>query len=351
MKKIKVIIGLSLVITICTFSYVLAFNQKKIPGYTVGYRIFADGEHAYVSHNDGVEIINIENKKHPKILGNIEYGDGAFGVDKHEDLLYIAGWSEGLVIANVSNPNQPIICSKTQYERAATMLTYQNGLVFILLNSNIVKIMNVSDPNSPILLSTYTSSQARDYRDIKVTENFIFIADAQRGIDILNASDLSSPILLNTISTSAPIALYLYEANLFLGCHGIGVKWYDISNLTAPILKGTYQEPGGEAYGVWGNTTHIYVADLQRGTYCLTTTEGGLSKKCHYEGAAPHDISGSGETIYLADQDLRLMIFDSGLNCLYDGHKKSYWFPIGLTIIPVSLIIWTRVKVKKTSQI
>ncbi|UYP46082.1 hypothetical protein NEF87_002367 [Candidatus Lokiarchaeum ossiferum] len=351
MKKIKIIIGFSLLISVCTFSFVFAFNQKKFPGYTVGYRIYADDEYAYVSHNDGVEIIDIENKRHPKILENIEFGDGAFGIEKQGDLLYIAGWSEGLIIANVSNPKQPSICSKTPFEGAANMLTYHNDLVYILLSSNVVKIMNVSNPYSPVLLPTFTTSQARDYRDIKVAEDVIFIADVQRGIDIINASNPSSPVLLNTIKTSAPIALHIYETNLFLGCHGVGVKWYDISNLTSPILKGTYQEPGGEVYGVWGNVTHLYVADLQRGTYCLVTLGGRLSKINHYEGAAPHDISGSGETIYLADQDLRLMIFDANLNCLYDGHKKSYWFPIGLTIIPVSLIVWMRGKVKKNSPI
>ena len=351
MKKLKIIIGLSLIITVCMFSFVLAVNQKKIPGYTVGYRIFADNEHAYVSHNDGVEIINIENSKNPKIIGNIEYGDGAFGVEKHGDFLYIAGWSEGLVIVNISDPKQPTISSKTRYGGAAHMLTYQDDLVYVLLNSNEVKIMNVSNPFSPVILSTYTSSQARDYRDIKVIENIVFIADAQRGIDILNASIPSSPISLNTISISAPIALYIHETNLFIGCHGIGVKWYDISNLTVPILKGSYQEPGGEAYGVWGNATHLFVADLQKGTYCLTITEGGLSKMCQYEGPAPHDISSSGEMIYLADQDFRLMIFDTNLKCLYDGHKKGYWLPIVCAIITVSLIIFTQIRLKKISNI
>lgn len=350
-KKIKLLIGLSIFLSITASFLIYTINQKYIHVITVGYDIEVESDYAYVSHNDGVEIINIENKNRPSVVGNIDINDGAFGMVRNGDLLYIAGDSAGLVIANVSNPRQPTICSETAFDAASYNIAYQNDLVFLLLLSDTVKIVNVSDPSSPHLITTYSSAHARDYRDIVVSGNTIFIADGQRGVEIVNISSPSNPTLLHTIVTSAPIALFKFDNMLFLGCHGVGVKWYDVANLTVPILKGSYQEPGGEAYGVWGNSTHLFVADLQKGIYCLNIAENGrLSKGNQYLETAPHDISGEGDYVYLADQDFRLKIFDTNLNCLYNGHKRSYWLPISLGIVSLGLILYDRKKSRKKAM-
>ena len=119
-------------------------------------------------------------------------------------------------------------------------------------------------------------------------------------------------------------------------------------NLNSPVLKGTHQEPYGEAYGVWGNSTHLYIADLQKGAYCLNIAEGSsISKIFHYLEAAPHDITVEGNYVYLADQDYRFMIFDDHLNCLYAGHIISYVIPIILAVFSVGIIICSRIYIKK----
>ena len=211
-----------------------------------------------------------------------------------------------------------------------------------------MKIINVTDPSSPYSVATYTSTQARDYRDIIISGDSVFIADGGRGVEILNVSQPSTPSLLTTIFTSAPIALFKHEELLFLGCHGVGVKWYDVSNLTSPVLKGSYREIDGEAYGVWGNSTHLYVADLQKGVYCLDISEGSHAYKIfHNLEAAPHDITGEGNYVYLGDQDYRLKIYDDHLNCLYEGHIISYVIPIIITVISVGIIICSRIPIKK----
>ena len=351
MKKKNLLIGIMILISISSFIIVYALNNNAIPGRTVGYRIYVESDYAYVTHNDGVEIINTENKQHPNVVGNVDLNDGAWGLQKDGDLLYIAAASNGLVIANVSNPEAPIIISQTSVEEAALNLAFQNGLAFVLLGSNTLDIFNVTDPDSPFRIATYTPMQASDYRDVIISGETVFIADAGRGVEILNVSQPSTPSLINTIITSAPIALFKHEDLLFLGCHGAGVKWYNVSNLTSPVLKGTHQEFQGEAYGVWGNSSHLYVADLQKGVYCLNITEGSsVSKIFHYLEAAPHGISGEGNYVYLADQDYRFKIFDDHLNCLYAGHIISYVIPIIIAVISVGIIIFNKIPIKKKSN-
>ena len=348
MKKKNLLIVVMVFLSVTSFIFVYAANNNAIPGRTVGYRIYVESDYAYVTHNDGVEIINTENKQHPNVVGNVDLNDGAWGIEKEGDLFYIAAASNGLVIANVSNPEAPVIISQTTIVGGALNLAFRNGLAFVLLGSNSLAIFNVTNPSLPFRIATYTSSQASDYRDIIISGETLFIADAGRGVEILNVSQPSTPFLVNTISTSAPIALFKHDDVLFLGCHGVGVKWYNVSDLTSPVVKGSYQEFQGEAYGVWGNSTHLYVADLQKGVYCLNIAEGSpVSKIYHYLEAAPHGISGYGDYVYLADQDSRFMIFDDHLNCLYAGHIISYVIPIIISVVSAGIIIYSRISIKK----
>ena len=348
MKKKNLLIVVMVFLSVTSFIFVYAANNNAIPGRTVGYRIYVESDYAYVTHNDGVEIINTENKQHPNVVGNVDLNDGAWGIEKEGDLFYIAAASNGLVIANVSNPEAPVIISQTTIVGGALNLAFRNGLAFVLLGSNSLAIFNVTNPSLPFRIATYTSSQASDYRDIIISGETLFIADAGHGVEILNVSQPSTPFLVNTISTSAPIALFKHDDVLFLGCHGVGVKWYNVSDLTSPVVKGSYQEFQGEAYGVWGNSTHLYVADLQKGVYCLNIAEGSpVSKIYHYLEAAPHGISGYGDYVYLADQDSRFMIFDDHLNCLYAGHIISYVIPIIISVVSAGIIIYSRISIKK----
>ena len=77
MKKSNLLIGVLILISVSSFIFVYALNNNAIPGRTVGYRIHADGDYVYVSHNDGVEIINVQNKQHPNLVGNVDHNEGA----------------------------------------------------------------------------------------------------------------------------------------------------------------------------------------------------------------------------------------------------------------------------------
>ncbi|MHA2204148.1 MAG: hypothetical protein ACW991_10710, partial [Candidatus Hodarchaeales archaeon] len=103
-----------------------------------------------------------------------------------------------------------------------------------------------------------------------------------------------------------------------------------------------YYKLGGEAYGVTGNTTHLYVADLQKGVYILNITDPShLIEISEYSNAAPHDIFWNDNEIFLADQDKGLIILDEHLEPLYAGFPRDLslqLFLIGATLV-VGLIL------------
>lgn len=337
MKKTRLLKVILLIVCICSYVIVYALNHNAIPGATVGYEIVVDEKYAYISTNDGVEIVDIVNKRSPVVVGTVEIDEMGFGFAVDENLMYVADSSSGLVIADVSDPSAPSIISDTGFAGGALHLAYQDDLVF-LMDWNSIRIVDASDPQNPALLVTYTSPQAQDYRDVLVSGDLLYIADGSRGVEIVNTSIPDAPTLAATIITQAPIALHKHQDMLYLGCHGAGVKWYDVSNIHSPILMGSFQEPGGEAYGVWSNDSHLYVADLQRGIYSLDIR--GIPSKIHHNyDTAPHDITGDDKHVYLGDQDYRLKIFDKQLNCLYKGHMVGYGVPVVLSLISVAILL------------
>jgi hypothetical protein len=349
MRKKNLITILLIFIIASSFFVVYGLNNNAVPGLLVGYGIQVENDYAYVSHNDGVEIINIENKDKPKVVGNIDYTDGGFGFRVIGDLVFLSADSYGLAIVNVSDPVSPIVVSETDFGVLVRKIAILDDLAFIILASNSLRILNISDPSSPSHIASFASPQSDQYTGVVVSGETLFIADRGRGVDVVNISQPSAPTLIRSISEASTFAIYTNGDLLFVSKHGAGIAWYDVSDLSNIVRVGSHFETNGEAYGVWGNNTHLYVADLQKGVYCLDISGGSISKINHYYQAAPHGITVLGNYVYLADQDKRLKIFDTELNCLYNGHSITYTIPISLVIITIGLVVYSQIK-KRNSE-
>lgn len=121
-------------------------NNLTIPGLLVGYRIQVENDYAYVSHNEGIEIIDIENKEKPRVVGNIYYTGGGFGFWIEGDLVFLSADSYGLTIADVSDPALPVIVSETDFGETVLSVTVQDDLAFLILALGSLAILNISNP-------------------------------------------------------------------------------------------------------------------------------------------------------------------------------------------------------------
>lgn len=352
MRKAKILTITILILIFLSFGFITIINQLVIPGLFIGYEIYVQDDIAYVSKNEGIEIINVENPIHPRIESTIQIFDGAFSSIKENNILYIAGDSSGFVIANVSDSKAPIIFSTTPLQGSAIGITYSNSIAYVISSAVKVQIFDVSNPYSPFLMSTFSTTQAIDYRDVIVDDDLMYLADSSKGIEVINVSDPINPVFLRRISSPA-IDLYKYQDFLFLASHWMGVKVYNVSNPLSATLKKSFQEPEGEAWGVWGNYSHLYVSDLQKGVYLIDiNTEELPQKVSHFTNAAPHSIQGNNNLIYIGDQDRRIIILDSNLNALYKGHKLNlnYDFPILLSLGSLIIFLYLRLRKKRSFQ-
>ena len=337
-RTLKVIYFLVLVILIFLDIFVIFFLPKVGLGIHVGYSVYVESNLVFVTNNDGTVILDASNPVNPRRLGIVATSDGAFGVTVKNDLAYIASDSNGFIIANISDPENPLITDQYNDGGSANSVCTNGSYAYVTEYPHGMEIFDISNPADITKVTEY--DDGGEFREVAIKNNFIYLPDSGRGLKVLNVTDPSSPKLISTSPIPAPIDIYIYNELLFLGCHRYGVYIFDISTPYSPIQLGNYHKPDGEAYGVTGNTTHLYVADLQLGAFLLNITDPSHpTELASYSNAAPHDIIFDGINVYLADQDKELIILDEHLDPLYSGLPRDISLQLVLIVVTIGASI------------
>ncbi len=340
-KRNRALIGiyfLVLVIVIFLDIFVVFFLPQVGLGGHVAYHVIVQGDYAYISDNEGVDIFNIANPENPTRIDEIRSPDGAFGLSIEDDYLFIASDSDGFEIVDVSNPEEALILGTYNDGGSIVDVKVEGHFAFTLDVSTGLEILNITNPAEITKISTYYINGGGIHRCLQNNQGIVYLADTSNGLTVLNLTDPVSPTKLRTVpNTGGVIAVHLFEDLMFLGCHSNGIIILDISDPLFPQRIGSFTKSGGEAYGVAGNRTHLFVADLQLGAFSLNITEPShpteLASCSH---AVPHDVYFDGTNIYLADQDRLLIILDEHLEPLYTGFPRDInlqLFLIGVTIV------------------
>ncbi|MFX0152750.1 MAG: LVIVD repeat-containing protein, partial [Candidatus Hodarchaeota archaeon] len=236
----------------------------------------------------------------------------------------------------ISDPENPLITDQYNDGGSAHSVCTNGSYAYVTEYPQGMEIFDISTSDDIIKVTEYDDGGV--FRSVAIKNNFIYLPDSGRGLKVLNVTDPSSPELVSTFRlTHGAIDVEIHNDLLFLGCHRHGVYIFDISTPNSPIQLGKYVKLGGEAYGVTGNTTHLYVADLQIGVYVLNITDPSHPKEIsEYSNAAPHDIFWNDEKIFLADQDKQIIILNEHLNPLYPGFPRD--ISLQLFLIAVTLV-------------
>lgn len=292
------------------------------------------GNYAYVSNNYGVDIIDVGELQRSTNVMTLKSPDGAFGLSIKGELLYIASDSDGFEIANISNPQNAVVIGVFNDGGSIYDVYVEEPYAYTIEFSSGIEILNITNPQSITKIGTY--NDGGDFRDLIINQGILYLADATNGLKVLNITNPSSPTKLITVpNTQRVIRLSLHEDLLFLANHGNGIKILNISNPLIPEVIGVYSKAGGEAYGVAGNSSILYVADLQLGVYSLDiSTPSRPLEIDQYSNAVPHNVFFDGKYVYLADQDHELIILDQGLRLMFSGYSLNTFEEIFRQLFP-----------------
>ena len=152
-------------------SDVIYLNKVAECKFEVGYSIKIDDNIAYVSDNDGVIIIDVENPKKPKKIGRIEKYDGVFGFEIRNDTTFMAGSSPSLVIANVSNPNNPVKIGEFLGTSPAYRIALKDNYCYLGYMEGDLDIINITDLTNPTFVKVLSGTRNQA---VVVHENLLF---------------------------------------------------------------------------------------------------------------------------------------------------------------------------------
>lgn len=101
---------------------------------------------------NGLQIVNISDPRHPKLIGSQALPDAARGITVQNDIALMAGNYAGLQLVNISDPQHPRLISSLVLPGPALSIAAERDLALIAAGGAGLHLANVSDPHYPRLI-------------------------------------------------------------------------------------------------------------------------------------------------------------------------------------------------------
>lgn len=354
MKKIesygfKQIILILLLILLSNYALLSADAQTEfflnkittIGGSGVGYDVDIDGNYAYITGNDGYIVVDIQNPIKPRIIGEFEIDDGAFGIFVKDDIAYVAAAGQGLFTTDVSDPTNPTLLGQEIVGGISNNVYVSGDYAYISNYENGLQIFDVTDLTNPTKIGEYSLDGRAD--NVVVRDNYAYVANPNSRVNVLNVTIPSSPQKVRTLSaTDGATGISTYEDLLFVGCYSSNVVVFDISIPSNPILLGVHtDDDDGEAQGVAGNSTHLYVADNYGVEFLNISNLPIITEVAEQRQgvSAAHDIDFKGNFLYIAGGSITgSLIFE--VSKTQKTHFIGIYVGLPIAIVVASVSIW-----------
>lgn len=311
----------------------------SIGGSGAGYDVDINGNYAYITGNDGYIVIDIQNPARPKKIGEFGIDNGAFGIFVKDSIAYVA--ADGLYITDVSDPANPTLLGQENIEGVSNNVFALGDYVYVSNYEIGLQIIDVTDLTNPTKIAEYSQDGRAD--GVVVRDNFAYVANPNSGISVLNLTIPSSPQKVRILSaTDGATGISTYEDLLFVGCYSSNVVVFDISIPSNPILLGVHtDDDDGEAQGVAGNSTHLYVADNYGVEFLNISNLPIITEVAEQRQgvSAAHDIDFKGNFLYIAGGSITgSLIFE--VSKTQKTHFIGIYVGLPIAIVVASVSIW-----------
>ena len=202
----------------------------------------AHKNYVYVQDNQLLHIVDVSAPSRPHIQGEFEIRrEGRMViVETPEPRAYIAqGWSDGLSILDLSNPLEPNEVGNYQETATVYDVSVNKNTAYLAAGPDGVVILDVTDPATPVQLGVYDpSDEWWRFERVTVAGHLLYAQEDRGGYGMLHIVDVSDP--------------------------------------TAPVLRGYYSLPGRGANTVVQGD-YAYVASSQFLTHpgCVAALAAG----------------------------------------------------------------------------
>jgi hypothetical protein len=199
--------------------------------------VFVSGGYAYMTiGNSGLQIIDVHDPVHPKIISGYRTPNYASGVEVIGETAYVLHFN-GLTSLNIRNPFVPIPLGQFTYYGASTNITIHDNYAFLSYYDKGLRLLDISDPTNITLTGAYATDNKVER--IFLAGNIAYVANSFGGLKILDIGNPHQPELLGSHDTQGLTADIVADGSYAYVADGLGFRIYDITNPASPHLTGS----------------------------------------------------------------------------------------------------------------
>jgi len=308
----------------------------------ITYDVHVEGNNAYLTNNQGVDILDISDISNPRKISTIRIQDGAFGIYVKDGVAYIAG-ETGLTITDVSDPEHPETLGSFYDGGVNRNVRIQGSYAYVTDYEDGLEIVDISDLSNPVMVGRYSLGDARG---VEVVGDIAYVTSPGTGLRVLNISNPADPKIIRSVpGTGSAGSICVHDDRIYLGCYGQGARIVSITDPLNPRVVGDFSAGIREASGVYGDVDLLFVVDQTSGgdVILLDVSDPEAPQElARYTNLNAHDVFYDGNFGYIATVSRGMFILEYGPEGA--GSSPSGWnytLPlIALSILAAVLIVY-----------
>jgi hypothetical protein len=215
-----------------------------LPGYANGVAVNAD--FAFVAAGTaGLHVVNLSaDRRSPTVVATLGLGANVNDVALAGNIAYLAT-SGGLKVVDISNPLQPRLLGTFAGVGNALGVKVRGTTAYVTAGSSLF-IISVANPGAMIQAGSLNLGATAWNLDLDPTRNLAAVAAGGAGLKLVDVSNLSAPLLRGTVLTGDARGVALRGNAAIVADYANSMTSVDIANLAAPsLLSRTQQSLGG----------------------------------------------------------------------------------------------------------
>ena len=232
------------------------------PGITVTSKSIIVGQYLYTATGLGFMVTSLSNPSAPAILSTTVLSVANRSFDIQGKYAYLMKSNGELDIIDISSTiTMPIVTTTLIDPAAVNWIEVQGRYAYISYSGiNTIYVVDISNPLTPTIVGSIALGLIPNR--MVVRESMLYVTNST-GIYAINVANPTLPVLTGTVTglPGTPISLEVSGKLLYVsGAGGVGIRTYDLSSPTNPILVGGSSvltvQPNLEVQG-----RYIYVGD------------------------------------------------------------------------------------------
>ncbi len=194
------------------------------------------GDYAYIaSGNAGLQIVNVSNRKLPKIVGSLDTNGYSYDVIVRGNLVYLADGEAGLKIIDVSDPLNPKLLSSLNASGTTQDIQLNDDFAFLANGSAGIEVIDISKSTEPHSISTLTN--IGQVKGVDVENNIVVIVTSS-SLYTVDASDKRGLVKLGSVLLGDVKDVVVKSGFAYVAAYADGYKVVDFNNPLAPKVVG-----------------------------------------------------------------------------------------------------------------